>query len=99
MAPNSSKSDECNNNLVVLKNSGTASGFTLIKDAGAAIARTTATPLVAAKTAPTPAPAPSAPYFCCKGRQFHLYSGLMRHIKVIIDEFGKKIKVVLVYIR
>ena len=28
-----------------------------------------------------PAPAPSAPYFCCKGRQFHLYSGLMRHIK------------------
>ena len=28
-----------------------------------------------------PAPSPSAPYFCCKGRQFHLYSGLMRHIK------------------
>ena len=85
MAPNSSKSDECNNNHVVLKNSGTASGFTLIKDAGPgpAIARTAAKPLVTAPTAP--APAPSAPYFCCKGRQFHLYSGLMRHIKVLMD--------------
>ena len=85
MAPNSSKSDECNNNLVVLKNSESASGFTLIKDAGAGIARTAATPLVTAPTAPSPAPAPSAPYFCCKGRQFHLYSGLMRHIKVLMN--------------
>ena len=86
MAPNSSKSDECNNNHVVLKNSGTVSGVTLVKDAGAGIARTAATPLVTAPTAPSPAaPAPSAPYFCCKGRQFHLYSGLMRHIKVLMN--------------
>ena len=81
MAPNSSKSDECNNNHVVLKNSGTASGFTLVKDAGAGPVP------AAAKKPPQTAltPSPSAPYFCCKGRQFHLYSGLMRHIKVLHD--------------
>jgi hypothetical protein len=28
-----------------------------------------------------PAPFSAAPYFCCKGRQFHLYSSLMKHIK------------------
>ena len=70
MAPNTSKSDECNNNHLVHKTDT------------AVCAKATATrrpsPVV-----PAPAtPAPSAPYFCCKGRQFHLYSGLMRHIKV-----------------
>ena len=83
MAPNTSKSDECNNNHVhktVAAAATAAAGLSLSKAAAAG---------AAAAVAPAP-PAPSAPYFCCKGRQFHLYSGLMRHIKVVMYTIHQK---------
>ena len=65
MAPNSSKSVKCNK---VKSSSGCAAS-------GGSKSGVPPTKAAAA------APPPSAPYFCCKGRQFHLYSGLLRHIK------------------